>query len=431
VITSFDPRKRSGFTLVELLVVIAIIAILIALLLPAIQKVREAAQRAQCASQMRQIGIALHASQDAYGTMPKQNDFFPSAPSFATTAQLQYNRTWAPTQQFPITMMGSVQFWLLPFLDQAPLMQFWNAITPSNFTSFTCTTTGNTYISSCDADQGDHTANGINFGSIPPPLVYQCPSDPSWPKEGIATLGGSFSGDPYGTGQSIYSWAVTSYVTNGQVFTMNTMFPKVPSTFPDGAANTALFFEEYAVTDVAAVTDRLFYSPIAPPVASGWPYPPNSNGPVFISGNGIGIGSTGFLGKAVWAATGRGGSSNWAMIPSVYWEVGITRYQTGNLVPNGKGSNPLWPTPVFQLQPPTVSFANVAGANMYAGAQYSGGVWPPPSAWCIGMTHTGHAAGMNILMGDASVRNVPPDISSQTWGALVTPAGKDSLGPDW
>jgi prepilin-type N-terminal cleavage/methylation domain-containing protein len=103
-------NDRRGFTLVELLVVIAIVAILVALLLPAVQAAREAARRARCASNLRQIGLALHAYHDAIGCLPPGR-FLSYDPRVAGPN---------PPCTSPMVDKGVLVF-LLPNLEQAPL----------------------------------------------------------------------------------------------------------------------------------------------------------------------------------------------------------------------------------------------------------------------------------------------------------------------
>jgi prepilin-type N-terminal cleavage/methylation domain-containing protein len=177
-------RVRSAFTLIELLDVIAIIAILIGLLLPAVQKVREAAARAKCQNNVKQIALACHSYADAIGgKLPRVVDRPPGTPPTPPTG-------WGVQSGF---------FQLLPYIEQDNVFKQWVQTNPN--ASYTGTATS-------------PSAQVI--------ATYQCPSDPT--NSGTqtftvtTTITGSSPPAPYASSFS-GMYATASYAFNGVLFT--------------------------------------------------------------------------------------------------------------------------------------------------------------------------------------------------------------------
>jgi prepilin-type N-terminal cleavage/methylation domain-containing protein len=201
--------KRNGLTLVELLTVIAIIALLIALIVPAVQMVRETASRLQCINNLKQLGLATHQAESAFGRMPPM--VAPDVLQSLTVAAVPFN--------------GAAGFtglhWLLPFLEQEGLYRSLDR----------------------EAAAAIPGAPGWGLGISVPVASYLCPSD--------ATQLDGLSTSPYGGARG---WAAGNYGMNylvwgnpeGYDLLSREQWSKKLSAIRDGTSNTLLFAERFA-----------------------------------------------------------------------------------------------------------------------------------------------------------------------------------------
>jgi len=307
---SLSLQRRQGLTLIELLVVMGVLSGLTGLLMSAVHRSRETANRMACQNQLRQIGVALHASNDAYGFMPPAIGYYP-----AGNPQV-YSTLWLH---------------LLPFLEQDALYQ--QAV----------------------AGPGGQILPLSNVMATPVKL-FQCPSDPSL---GSGVL----------TASPNTLWGASSYAANAQVFCDVYPYsspwggwymdasgqPSLSQTFTDGTSNTIVVAEKYAQCNNLAFSEG----------GSAWAY---------------------------WLTTDPNTKPYHAGF-SITW----TTYDIG------PGSH-------FLVQP-----------NPYTG---------PQSECDPTLASTAHSS-MQVLLADASVRTLAPDISGTTWWAACTPNANDQLGLDW
>jgi prepilin-type N-terminal cleavage/methylation domain-containing protein/prepilin-type processing-associated H-X9-DG protein len=320
-------QSRRAFTLIELLVVIAIIAVLIGLLLPAVQKVRDASNRAKCQNNLKQMITALHHLHDANKVLPPIFGPFP------------YNGGYDDL------FRGNVHFYLLPYLEGQNVYQ-----KGSN--------AGGVYNSSY---------GGTEYNPI---AAYQCPSDPSMPQGGIF---------PSTTSNPAQHWGATTYGANALVFgTYSKLPPTTPGipnvAWPPSNSSTPATFTVHKLPD--AVPDGLTNT-------------------VFFTEKYASCGSYG----SHWAASYYPGKTSnldgWVPIVA-YYNVTTT------------GSNYL--NTMFQVQPTPYS---------------------DPAACDDTRPTSPHTGGINVALGDGSVRFVSQDIQPLTWWIALVPNDGLPMPSDW
>jgi prepilin-type N-terminal cleavage/methylation domain-containing protein/prepilin-type processing-associated H-X9-DG protein len=353
-----SSARRRAFTLIELLVVIAIIAILIGLLLPAVQKVREAAARAKCSNNLKQLAIAAHSFHDVNNALPSTR---------YTTPAGTPNRGNSPIWD---TISGFV--YLMPYIEQAPL---YNSIySNANFMAGT---------------QGAPWDGGFAPWTMRV-QTFICPSDPATTSGGVAPRNYHMNiGDKMNVNNGNGTQARGMFMANPVGGSTQERHSFALTGITDGTSNTLMFAERRQPNSGSGTCD-------------------GSIGCLGNSGSGI---------PATCAATFNG---------TTYSSMASTGFRSSSRMGDGRS---FYGTVVTALPP---NQASCTGNTSWDG---DNGFYTASSA---------HTGGVNVAMGDGSVRFVPNsiDAGNQTfdsttitggyspygiWGAMGTRAGGEAV----
>jgi len=376
--------KSRGFTLIELLVVIAIIAVLISLLLPAVQSAREAARRAQCTNNLKQLGLAVHNYISSNNAVPPVMVMYaPAGGSGGTNAgQTQSHHTR-----------------LLPFLEQN---QIYNAMNFSMGERWGGP--GGDLVSSFNGSTADCDLWGVINASATGNQIssFLCPSD-----TGAANLtgfrfvpGGNLQliGDhnyPWNIGTNPYNSATGGKVNGPAYFPTYNNNPGALVNAPQAESTVTIASFSDGTSNTVVMSEWLKGDGIAPPTRDGL-------GIVYTSTQL----ATAFAGQFNYQndiqqakACDAGTTQNWTW-KGDWWASGQSATYSHTQTPNRKSC--YYPN----IGQPVSSALNVIAAS------------------------SNHPGGVNVAFGDGSVRFVKSSVSPQAWYGIATPNGGEVVSAD-